>query len=290
MAEKLGFIGMGIMGQPMSLNLRKAGFDVAVYARNESRTAPLKAAGATVCASAKAVAEQSDIIFICVSDTPDVEEVIFGKDGLAAGAKPGAVIVDMSTISPDATRGFAARLQNEKGVHMLDAPVSGGESGAIAGTLSIMVGGAPDIFARVKPAFEKMGKNIVHVGDTGAGQVAKACNQIVVAVSIEAVSEALLLAEKSGVDGKKVREALMGGFAGSKIMEIHGQRMLNNDFKPGFMAKLHRKDMGIVLQTAAKLGIDLPATTLTTLHLDEVIKSGDGDLDSSVIFKVLKKN
>ncbi|MDE1152992.1 MAG: 2-hydroxy-3-oxopropionate reductase [Micavibrio sp.] len=290
MTEKLGFIGIGIMGQPMSLNLRKAGFDVAVYARNETRTAPLKDAGAVVCASARAVAAQADIIFICVSDTPDVEEVIFGKDGIAAGAKPGAVIVDMSTISPDATRGFAARLQNEKGVHMLDAPVSGGEGGAIAGTLSIMVGGTPDIFARVKPYFEKMGKNIVHVGDTGAGQVAKACNQIVVAVSIEAVSEALLLAEKSGVDGKKVREALMGGFAGSKIMEIHGQRMLNSDFKPGFMAKLHRKDMGIVLQTAAKLGIDLPATTLTTLHLDEVIKSGDGDLDSSAIFKVLKKN
>lgn len=290
MTEKLGFIGIGIMGQPMSLNLRKAGFDVAVYARNETRTAPLKDAGAVVYASARAVAAQADIIFICVSDTPDVEEVIFGKDGIAAGAKPGAVIVDMSTISPDATRGFAARLQNEKGVHMLDAPVSGGEGGAIAGTLSIMVGGTPDIFARVKPYFEKMGKNIVHVGDTGAGQVAKACNQIVVAVSIEAVSEALLLAEKSGVDGKKVREALMGGFAGSKIMEIHGQRMLNSDFKPGFMAKLHRKDMGIVLQTAAKLGIDLPATTLTTLHLDEVIKSGDGDLDSSAIFKVLKKN
>ena len=219
-----------------------------------------------------------------------MEEVIFGKDGLAAGAKPGSVIVDMSTISPDSTKQFAARLQNEKGVHMLDAPVSGGEAGAIAGTLSIMCGGAPDIFARVKPYFEKMGKNIVHVGDTGAGQVAKACNQIVVAVTIEAVSEALLLAEKSGVDGAKVREALMGGFAGSKIMEVHGARMLSNDYKPGFKAALHRKDMGIVMQTAAKLKIDLPAATLTTLHLDEVIKTGDGELDSSAIFKVLHKN
>jgi len=290
MTDKLGFIGLGIMGQPMALNLLRGGCDVAVWARKQERTTPLKDAGATVCASIKAVAEQSDIIFTCVGDTPDVEQVIFGPDGLAAGAKPGSVIVDMSTISPDATRGFAARLQNEKGVQMLDAPVSGGESGAIAGTLSIMIGGAPDVVARVKPYFEKMGKNIVHVGDNGAGQVAKACNQIVVAVSIEAVSEALLLAEKSGVDGKKVREALMGGFAGSKIMEIHGQRMLSNDFKPGFKTTLHRKDMGIVLQTAAKLGIDLPATTLTTLHLDEVIKSGDGDLDSSAIFKVLRKN
>lgn len=290
MTDKLGFIGLGIMGQPMALNLRRGGFDVSVWARKPERAAPLKAEGITVCDSIKAVAAQSDVIFTCVGDTPDVEQVIFGPEGLAAGAKPGSVIVDMSTISPDATRQFAARLQNEKGVQMLDAPVSGGESGAIAGTLSIMVGGAPDVFARVKPYFEKMGKNIVHVGDNGAGQVAKACNQIVVAVSIEAVSEAMLLAEKSGVDGKKVREALMGGFAGSKIMEIHGQRMLNNDFKPGFKTVLHRKDMGIVLQTAANLGIDLPATTLTTLHLDEVIKSGDGELDSSAIFKVLRKN
>lgn len=290
MTDKLGFIGLGIMGQPMALNLRRGGFDVAVWARKPERAAPLKAEGITVCDSIKAVAAQSDVIFTCVGDTPDVEQVIFGPEGLAAGAKPGSVIVDMSTISPDATRQFAARLQNEKGVQMLDAPVSGGESGAIAGTLSMMVGGAPDVFARVKPYFEKMGKNIVHVGDNGAGQVAKACNQIVVAVSIEAVSEAMLLAEKSGVDGKKVREALMGGFAGSKIMEIHGQRMLNNDFKPGFKTVLHRKDMGIVLQTAANLGIDLPATTLTTLHLDEVIKSGDGELDSSAIFKVLRKN
>ncbi len=288
--EKLGFIGLGIMGQPMALNLRKAGFDVAVFARKADRAAPVIAAGGKAYASPRQVAENADIIFTCVSDTPDVEEVIFGKDGLAAGAKPGSVIVDMSTISPDSTKQFAARLQNEKGVHMLDAPVSGGEAGAIAGTLSIMCGGAPDIFARVKPYFEKMGKNIVHVGDTGAGQVAKACNQIVVAVTIEAVSEALLLAEKSGVDGAKVREALMGGFAGSKIMEVHGARMLSNDYKPGFKAALHRKDMGIVMQTAAKLKIDLPAATLTTLHLDEVIKTGDGELDSSAIFKVLHKN
>jgi len=290
MTDKLGFIGLGIMGQPMALNLRKGGYDVAVWARKPERAAPLKEAGVAVYGSIREVAANADVIFTCVSDTPDVEEVIFGAEGLASGIKPGSVIVDMSTISPDATRGFAARLLNEKGVQMLDAPVSGGESGAIAGTLSIMAGGAPDVFARVKPYFEKMGKNIVHVGDNGAGQVAKACNQIVVAVSIEAVAEAMLLAERSGVDGKKVREALMGGFAGSKIMEIHGNRMLANDYKPGFKSSLHRKDMGIVLQTAAKLGIDLPATTLTTLHLDEVIKSGDGDLDSSAIFKVLRKN
>lgn len=289
MTEKLGFAGLGIMGLPMSLNLRRAGFTLAVYNRNPARTAPLKDAGAKVCLSPKEVAENADIIFICVSDTPDVEAVIFGRDGIAAGAKKGAVVVDMSTISPEATRGFAKKLL-EQGVEMIDAPVSGGEAGAISGGLSIMAGGKPEVFARVKPCFEKMGKNIVLVGSSGAGQVAKACNQIVIAVAIEGVAEALLLAEKSGVDGAKVREALMGGFAGSKVLEVHGNRMLSNDYKPGFKTKLHRKDMGIVMQTAANAGIELPAATLSTLHMDEVMKLGDGELDSSAIFKVLKKN
>jgi 3-hydroxyisobutyrate dehydrogenase-like beta-hydroxyacid dehydrogenase len=195
----------------------------------------------------------------------------------------------MSTISPDRTKEFAKKLK-DAGVDMLDAPVSGGEAGAIAGTLSIMTGGKPEVFKRVKPYFEKMGKNIVLVGDHGAGQVAKACNQIVIAVTIEAVGEALLLAEKCGVDGAKVRAALMGGFAGSKVLEVHGNRMLNDDYKPGFKAKLHRKDMGIVLDTAKNLQLPLPATTLVTLHMDEVIKSGGGELDSSAIFRALRKN
>jgi 3-hydroxyisobutyrate dehydrogenase-like beta-hydroxyacid dehydrogenase len=194
----------------------------------------------------------------------------------------------MSTISPEATIRFAKDLAMA-GIHMLDAPVSGGEAGAIAGTLSVMAGGKPEIFARVKPCFEKMGKNIVHVGDHGAGQVAKACNQVVIAGTIEAVGEALLLAKKCGVDGHKVREALLGGFAASKVLEVHGSRMLNNDYKPGFKTKLHRKDMGIVLDTAKSLELPLPAATLVTLHMDEVMKNGDGELDSSAIFKVLEK-
>ena len=288
MTDKLGFIGLGIMGLPMSLNLRRAGFEVAVYNRSPARAAPLKDAGAKLCATPQEVAENADVIFICVSDTPDVEGVLFGEGGVIHGAKAGSVVVDMSTISPEATRGFAEKLA-AKGIGMIDSPVSGGESGAIAGTLSIMAGGKPEVFARVKPYFEKMGKNIVLVGDSGAGQVAKACNQIVIAVAIEGVAEALLLAEKSGVDGAKVREALMGGFAGSKVLEIHGNRMLSNDFKPGFKAKLHRKDMGIVMETAKKAGLALPAATIATLHMDAVLKNGDGELDSSAIFKVLKK-
>jgi 2-hydroxy-3-oxopropionate reductase len=288
MSEKLGFVGLGIMGLPMALNLRRAGFEVAVYNRTTSRGDALKAEGAKVCASPKEVAENADIIFTCVSDTPDVEHVIFGAGGIIQGAKAGSVVVDMSTISPDATRDFAKKLA-AKNVAMLDAPVSGGETGAIAGTLSVMCGGKPDVFARVKPYFEKMGKNIVHVGDHGAGQVAKACNQIVIAVSIEAVAEAMLLAEKCGVDGAKVREALLGGFAASKVLDIHGNRMLTNNYAPGFKAHLHRKDMGIVMDTAAKAGVALPAATLATLNLDAVIKNGDGELDSSAIYKVLKK-
>jgi len=289
MTEKLGFIGLGIMGLPMSLNLRRAGFDLAVYNRTAARAAPMKDAGAKVCATPREVAENADIIFTCVSDTPDVEAVLFGADGVIHGAKKGSIVVDMSTISPAATKDFAKRLA-EKGISLLDAPVSGGEAGAIAGTLTIMTGGDEAAFNRVKPYFEKMGKTIVLVGSSGAGQVAKACNQIMIAVAIEGVGEAMLLAEKCGVDGRKVREALMGGFAGSKVLEVHGNRMLNDDFKPGFKTNLHRKDMGIVLETAKAYKLPLPAATLVTLHMDEVIKKGDGELDSSAIFKVLKKN
>ena len=283
--QKLGFIGLGIMGLPMSLNLHRAGFPLAVYNRTPKT---LSESGIKICKSPKEVAENADIIFICVSDTPDVEEVIFGTNGIIHGAKAGSIVVDMSTISPEASKNFAATLV-VKNIEMIDAPVSGGEAGAIAGKLSIMAGGTAEAFACVKPYFEKMGKNIVHVGGNGAGQVAKACNQIVIAVSIEAVGEALLLAEKCGVDGNKVREALMGGFAGSKVMEVHGNRMLSNDYKPGFKTKLHRKDMGIVMETAAKHSLNLPAATLATRHLDEVMKAGDGELDSSAIFKVLRK-
>jgi 2-hydroxy-3-oxopropionate reductase len=249
---------------------------------------PLSEAGATACASPKEVAAQADITFICVSDTPDVEQVILGDGGLIHGVRPGSVVVDMSTISPAATRRYAEELK-KRGAEMLDAPVSGGEVGAVNGTLSIMVGGAAQVFERVQPFFAAMGKNIVLVGGNGAGQVAKACNQIVVAVTIEAVSEAITFARKNGVDAAKVRDALMGGFAGSKILEVHGKRMLDNEFKPGFKTKLHQKDLKIVMDTAHQLGLALPGTALVAQHLNALMGAGDGELDSSAIVKVIER-
>jgi 2-hydroxy-3-oxopropionate reductase len=288
MAMKLGFLGLGIMGRPMALNLRKAGHSLWVHARRAESMQPLVAAGATACGSPQEVAAAADITFLCVSDTPDVEQLILGERGVLHGVRAGSVVVDMSTISPVATRRFAAELAR-RGAEMLDAPVSGGEVGAVNATLSIMVGGKPAVFERVRPCFEAMGKNIVLVGDNGAGQVAKACNQIVVAVTIEAVSEALTFARKNGVDAAKVRDALMGGFAGSKILEVHGKRMLDNDFKPGFKTKLHQKDLKIVIDTAHQLGLALPGTALVAQHLNALMGSGDGELDSSAIVKVVER-
>ena len=288
MSINIGFIGPGIMGGPMALNLIKGGHRLWVYARRPEATHNLVAAGATACATAAEVGQHADVIFTMVSDTPDVESVIFGESGVAKHARSGSVIVDMSTISPTATKVFAERLAKQ-GIEMLDAPVSGGETGAINGTLSIMVGGKPKVFERVKPLFECMGKNIVHIGDNGAGQVAKACNQIVVAVTIEAVAEALTFARKNGADPAKVREALMGGFAGSKIMEVHGKRMLDNDFKPGFKVGLHQKDMRIVMETAHQLGVALPAAAMVTQHLNALMGTGCTDLDSAAIVKVVER-
>ncbi len=284
----IGFIGPGIMGAPMALNLIKGGHKLYVYARRADAARTLVDAGATSCVSPAEVARQSEVIFTIVSDTPDVEAVIFGEQGVASGARPGTVVVDMSTISPTATKKFAERLE-ELGIEMLDAPVSGGEAGAINGTLSIMAGGKTEIFERVKPLFECMGKNIVHIGGNGAGQVAKACNQIVVAVTIEAVAEALTFARKNGANPDKVREALMGGFAGSKIMEVHGRRMLDNDFKPGFKVGLHQKDMRIVMETAHQLGLALPAAGLVAQHLNALMGTHDADLDSSAIIRVIER-
>jgi len=288
MAMKLGFIGLGIMGRPMALNLRRAGHALWVYGRRAETMKPLTEAGATACASPQEVAANADVSFIIVSDTPDVEQVIFGDQGVIHGAHPGAVVVDMSTISPAATRVFAGKLA-QRGVEMLDAPVSGGEVGAVNATLSIMVGGKAKTFEKVKPLFEAMGKNIVHVGDHGAGQVAKACNQIVVSLTIEGVSEALTFARRNGVDAAKVRAALMGGSAGSKILEAHGKRILDNDFKPGFTVKLHHKDLRIVIEDAHKLGIGLPGTALVAQHLNALMGSGDGELDSAAIVKVVER-
>jgi 2-hydroxy-3-oxopropionate reductase len=288
MGLNIGFIGSGIMGRPMALNLMKGGHKLWVYARRAEALQPLIAVGATPCASPQEVAKHADVIFTIVSDTPDVEQVIFGEAGIVHGARAGTVIVDMSTISPTATVDFATRLQ-ALGLEMLDAPVSGGEKGAINAVLSIMVGGKVEVFERIRPLFECMGKNIVHIGGHGAGQVSKACNQIVVAVTIEAVAEALTFARKNNVDPAKVREALMGGSAGSKILEVQGQRMLDHDFKPGFKLGLHLKDMRIVMDAAQQSGSAVPAAALVTQHFNTQISAGDAELDSSAVVKVVQK-
>ena len=285
---KLGYIGLGIMGRPAAINLLKAGYQVYIWARRKASMDPVAAAGGKACSGPRAVAEQADVIFTNVSDTADVKQVVLGEDGIIQGARPGSVVVDMSTISPAATRAMAERLA-EGGVQMLDAPVSGGEQGAIDGTLSIMVGGDAGAFERVRPMFEVMGKNIVHIGPSGAGQVTKACNQVVIAQTIAAVGEAFVLAKASGVDPGRVRQALLGGFAGSKVLEAHGQRMLDDDYRPGFKARLHKKDMRIVMETAEQLGIALPGAALATQFLNALVGQGGGELDSAAISTMQQK-
>ncbi|WP_018152035.1 NAD(P)-dependent oxidoreductase [Leeia oryzae] len=283
-----GYAGLGIMGRPMAANLKAAGIPLAVFARKAASAQSLVDSGATYHATAASLAANCDVLFINVSDTPDVEAVLFGPGGVVEGARPGLVVVDMGTTSPSATRQFAERLAQQK-IDMLDAPVSGGEIGAIQGTLTIMVGGKPAVFEKVKPLFEAMGKTITYVGDHGAGQVAKACNQIVVGGTIVAVAEALLFAEQQGVDGAKVREALLGGFAQSRILDVHGQRMLDDNFKPGFKAKLHQKDMRIVLEEALASNLALPGAAQVLQYLNALVGSGEGELDSAAMFHILKK-
>jgi 2-hydroxy-3-oxopropionate reductase len=271
----------------MARHLLGAGFPLTVHSRSAGSGEELVAAGAERAGSAAEVARASDVIITMLPDTPDVERVVLGDDGVAFGAAPGTLVIDMSTIDPAPTRAIAQALAT-KGVEMLDAPVSGGEKGAVDGTLSIMVGGSDQAFARAKPLFEAMGTNIVHVGPIGAGQVTKACNQLVVAATIEAVAEALVLAERSGVDAAKVREALLGGFAGSKILEVHGQRMLDRAFEPGFRARLHRKDARIVLDAAEASGSPIPSFRVVAAQLDRLVdEAGCGDLDHSALFTLL---
>jgi 2-hydroxy-3-oxopropionate reductase len=286
MPERIGFIGLGIMGRPMALNLLAAGWPLAVFARRPESLAPLTAAGAESVASPAELGRCSDIVITMGSDTPDLEGLVLGPDGLAEGLAPGSVLVDMSTVSASATRALAGHLAG-LGVAMLDAPVSGGEQGAIAGTLSIMAGGAPETFARVLPILQVLGRQVLHIGGSGAGQVCKACNQIVVGATIAGVAEAILLARASGVDPARVREALLGGFAGSRILEVHGRRMIEGDFAPGFKSSLHRKDMGLVAQSAAELGLALPTAAQVGQLLNALIGQGLGDLDSSAIYQVL---
>ena len=292
MTDKIGFIGLGIMGRPMALNLIKAGFDLTVHARRAESMEPLAAAGAETCASPAEVARRASIIFTMVADTPDVEQVILGdgKTGTAIidGVQPGAVVVDMSTISASATRSMNERLL-AAGAELLDAPVSGGDVGAIAGTLSIMVGGSRPAFERVRPLFEVMGKNIVHVGDSGAGQVCKACNQVVISQTIAGVGEAMLLAKASGVDGAKVREALLGGFANSRVLELHGQRMLDDRYDPGFKCALFQKDMRLVMEAAHELGLALPGAAQAAQLINALVGQGDGELDSAAIYRAQRR-
>lgn len=284
---KLGYIGLGLMGRPIALNLLRAGYPLAVYARREAALAPLVDAGADVCDSPEALAAACDVIFTNVSDSSDVEAVVLGERGAVHGARPGSVVIDMSTISPDVTRAIAARLAAAD-VEMLDAPVSGGTVGAEDGTLSIMVGGKREVFEKAKPLFDVVGSNITHVGEHGAGQVAKACNQLVVAQSMAAIAEAFLFAEACGVDPHKVRESLLGGFAGSRILEVHGKRMLDHNFEPGFRARLHQKDLRIVLDAAAAVEVTLPGTELASGYIDALVARGDGELDSAALATVVE--
>ncbi len=278
--ERVGFIGLGIMGKPMARNLMKAGYSLIVYNRSRGPVDELVSAGAKAGASPRAVAEDGDIVITMVPDSPDVQQVVLGRDGVLEGLRRGSVLVDMSTISPIVARELAAAVEG-KGAHMLDAPVSGGEKGAIEGTLSIMVGGPREVFVRVQPLFQAMGKNIIHIGAHGAGQVTKACNQIVVALTIQAVSEALVLAAKAGVDPAKVREALLGGFAQSRILDLHGQRMLDRNFAPGFRVRLHQKDLNIALATGRTLGVPLPGTAVVQEAFTALVGLGRKDLDHS---------
>ncbi len=285
---EVGFIGLGLMGRPMALNLLKAGHKVHVWTRRQESMAPLLEAGAQGHASAAEVAAQVEVTISMVADAPDVEQVALGAGGVAEGARPGLVHVDMSTIAPAAAQAVAARMA-EKGIAMLDAPVSGGEVGAIAATLTIMVGGEQAAFDKVKPLFEAMGKSVTRIGGSGAGQVAKACNQILTGVGVAAVAEALNFATRSGVDAARVREALLGGFAYSRVLENHGQRMLDRNFKPGFKAWMHQKDMRIVMEEAHRLGLALPAAAATAQMFNAMVGSGLGEDDSIGVLKLLER-
>ena len=285
---KIGFLGLGIMGRPMALNLLKGGHAVTVWARRAESMQPLLAAGAQEADSPASVACQVEVVISMVADAPDVREVMLGAQGVVQGATQGLVAVDMSTIAPAAAKQIGEELA-VAGIAFIDAPVSGGEVGAIAGTLSIMAGGTQEAFAKALPAFECMGKNIVHVGASGAGQVTKAANQIVTGMGVLAVAEALAFAGKNGVDGAKVREALLGGFAYSKILENHGQRMLDRNFKPGFKSWMHEKDLNIVMQTAHELGLCLPGSAATAQMFNAMVGSGLGEEDSIAVLKLLER-
>ena len=280
----IGFIGLGIMGAPMAGHLLAAGH--ALFVRTRSKV-PVALAGATVCASPKEVAERADVVFTMLPDTPDVEIVLFGEDGIASGLSKGKTVVDMSSISPIDTKAFAQKI-NALGCDYLDAPVSGGEVGAKAASLTIMVGGPEATFERIKPLFELMGKNITLVGGNGDGQTTKVANQIIVALNIAAVGEALVFASKAGADPAKVRQALMGGFASSRILEVHGERMIKRTFNPGFRIQLHQKDLSLALAGARALGVALPGTANAAQLMQACAANGMAELDHSALVRALE--
>lgn len=285
--SKVGFIGTGIMGFPMAQHLQKAGHELFVSEHRSAARPELLEAGATALPTIKAVTEAADIIIIMVPDTPDVEAVLFADDGVAAGLSAGKLVIDMSTISPLETKAFAQKI-NALGCDYLDAPVSGGEVGAQNATLTIMVGGPQTAFDKALPLFEVMGGNVTLIGDNGDGQTCKVANNIVVALNIEAVSEALVFAAKTGADPEKVREALMGGFASSKVLEVHGERMLKRTFEPGFRIRLHQKDLNLALDGAREMGVALPNTASTQELFNVCAAKGGKDWDHSALIKALE--
>jgi 2-hydroxy-3-oxopropionate reductase len=284
--EKIGFIGLGIMGKPMALNLVKAGYAVLVLEKSRAAN-ELMEAGATSVTDSKTLASESDIVITMLPDSPQVEEVVSGPGGVQEGIREGSLFIDMSSIAPATARNIYQSMQ-ETGVEALDAPVSGGQVGAEAATLSIMVGGSENAFRRALPLFQAMGKNIVRIGEAGAGQTTKVCNQMIVGMTIQAVAEAFNLAGKAGVDLEKMREVLLGGFAQSRILDLHGKRMIDGNFKPGFKIKLHKKDMNIALQTGEVFGVSMGGTAQVAAQMDKVIAHGDGELDHSALFLALQ--
>jgi 2-hydroxy-3-oxopropionate reductase len=282
----IGFIGLGIMGKPMAGHLQAAGHKLFLHTRSRVPQ-ELIDAGGVACASSKDVAQKSDVIITMLPDTPDVETVLFGADGVAGGLSAGKTVIDMSSISPTETKAFAKKI-NDLGCLYFDAPVSGGEVGAKAASLTIMVGGPEDAFDKVKPLFELMGKNITLIGGNGDGQTTKVANQIIVALNIEAVAEALLFASKSGADPNKVRAALMGGFAASRILEVHGQRMIDRAFNPGFRIALHQKDLNLALQSARAIGVSLPNTATAQELFNACVANGGAGWDHSAMVRALE--
>jgi 2-hydroxy-3-oxopropionate reductase len=288
MAERIGFIGLGIMGRPMAHNLLKAGYALIVHNRSRAPVDELVAAGASAADTPREVAEQCDVLITMLPDGPDVRAVATGENGLLAGARPGLLWIDMSTIAPGVARELA-RLAAERGVALLDAPVSGGDAGARAGTLTIMVGGSAADVARTEPILRALGTTITHVGPSGAGQVVKACNQIVVALTIEAVSEALVLGAQAGVDPAVILRVLSGGLAANRVMELRGRNFLEHDFTPGFKVRLHEKDLTIALAAGREYGAALPATALVAQMLLALRQRGRGELDHSALLMLLEE-